>query len=153
MTRTTGQHNQNPAVSECIDNCLDCHLTCLNTMSYGIAKGGKYAEGALIDQLSACADICAKRVDALTHAASLHSVTIDACAERCRRCATACDALGDDAQMVRCAQACRRCAQSCDAIAGHQRWNCYDQISQCHGNEFVCMQQMLTRQPYILRRR
>ena len=60
--------------------------------------------------------ICATSADAMLRGTSVHNVICGACAEICRQCADACDAMNDP-EMARCAEACRRCAESCSTMA------------------------------------
>ena len=116
MTHHTAEH-RSPAMNACIDNCSQCHATCLETINYCLGMGGKHAEAAHIALLATCADICATSANTMLRGAAIHTVICGTCAEVCRQCATSCDAMSDDAEMKRCADMCRRCADSCAAMA------------------------------------
>lgn len=118
MTHHNAEH-RDPAMNDCIENCTQCHAICLETINYCLSQGGTHAAPEHISLLAACADICATSADTMLRGASVHTVTCSACAEICRQCAAACEAMGDDAQMQRCADICRRCSESCDAMASH----------------------------------
>ncbi|MDM9580491.1 four-helix bundle copper-binding protein [Nostoc sp. GT001] len=107
----------NEQMQQCIQNCLDCHSICLNTVTYCLQKGGHHAEPAHIRLLLDCAEICNTSANFMLRASDLHSRTCGVCAELCQRCADECDGMGDDAQMKACAQMCRRCADSCRQMA------------------------------------
>jgi hypothetical protein len=105
-------------MEQCIQNCLDCHRICLETIAYCLQQGGKHAEAAHIRLLQDCAQICATSADFMIRGSDLHTLTCAACAQICARCATACEQMGNDAQMKACAEVCRRCAESCRQMAG-----------------------------------
>lgn len=117
MTHHTAEHRI-PEMNACIDNCTQCHATCLETINYCLGKGGQHAEAKHIGLLSVCAGICATSADAMLLGSDAHRAICGACADVCRQCATSCEAMGDDSDMKRCADACRRCADSCAAMAG-----------------------------------
>ena len=119
MTHHSAAH-RSPALNDCIDNCTQCHAICLETISYCLGKGGSHATLDHIALLATCADICATSADTMLRGAAVHTVTCGACAEVCRQCAAACEAMGDDPEMKRCTDACRRCAESCAAMAAAQ---------------------------------
>lgn len=116
MSHHTAEH-RDPGMNECIENCTQCHATCLETINYCLGKGGKHADPEHISLMGVCADICATSADAMLRGSPVHAVTCGACAEICRRCAESCESMGDDAEMQRCAQMCRRCADSCASMA------------------------------------
>jgi len=110
--------SQNASMDSCITNCLDCHRVCLETVSHCLAKGGDHAEASHIALLLTCADICQTSANAMLHKASVHNVTCGACAEICRQCAQACEAMASDTVMKTCAETCKRCASTCQEMAG-----------------------------------
>jgi hypothetical protein len=102
----------------CIRNCLDCHRTCLETISHCLKKGGRHAEPAHIGLLIDCAQICITSADFMIRGSDYHKATCGACATLCEACAKDCESMADDAAMKRCAETCRRCAESCRQVAG-----------------------------------
>ena len=108
MTHHSAAHRPQ-AMNECIDNCTQCHAICLETINYCLTKGGVHAAPEHIALLATCADTCATSADAMLRGASVHDVVCGACAEICRQCADACDAMNDP-EMTRCAEVWRRCA-------------------------------------------
>ncbi|HCF26386.1 MAG TPA: ferredoxin [Cyanobacteria bacterium UBA11049] len=100
-------------MQQCIQNCLDCHSICLNTVTYCLQKGGHHAEAAHIRLLTDCAQICGTSADFMLRGSDLHAPICGACAEVCQACADECEKMGDDGQMKACADMCRRCAESC----------------------------------------
>lgn len=100
-------------MQQCIQNCLDCHSICLNTITYCLQKGGMHAEPAHIQLMQDCAEICQTSANFMLRGSDLHTRTCGVCAQVCQRCADDCAKMGDDAQMKACADMCRRCAESC----------------------------------------
>jgi hypothetical protein len=98
---------------QCIQNCLDCHRVCLETVAYCLQKGGKHADPKHLRLLMDCAEICQTSANFMLRGSELHTRTCFACAEVCERCEASCASMGDDATMKACADACRRCAESC----------------------------------------
>lgn len=98
---------------QCIENCLQCHRVCVETLAYCLQKGGKHAEAKHLRLLMDCAEICQTSANFMLRGSELHTRTCFACAEVCERCADACARMGDDATMKACEDMCRRCADSC----------------------------------------
>jgi hypothetical protein len=103
----------NQEMQQCIQNCLDCHSICLNTVTYCLQKGGQHAEANHIRLLMDCAQSCQTSADFMLRSSNFHTQFCGACAQVCEQCAQDCDRMGDDAQMKACADMCRRCAESC----------------------------------------
>ncbi len=110
-------HQKNPAMQECIQNCLDCHRICVETAAHCLQMGGKHAEASHIRLLLDCADICQTSANFMLRGSDLHVRTCAVCAEVCDLCAQSCEQFGDDEQMRACVEVCRRCAESCRAMA------------------------------------
>lgn len=51
-------NHQSQEMQQCIDNCLNCHSLCLQTVGHCLEMGGKHAEAAHILMLLDCAEIC-----------------------------------------------------------------------------------------------
>ncbi len=107
-----------PEMQKCIDNCLDCHSVCTETVNYCLQKGGPHAEPNHIRLLLDCAEICQTSADFMLRGSDLHHETCGVCADVCEQCAADCDHFGDDKVMKACADTCRKCAQSCRQMAG-----------------------------------
>ena len=105
----------------CIQNCQDCYRACLQTLAYCMDQGGRHAQPQLLRLLMDCADICATSAAFMLRRSDLHAHTCAACAEVCRRCGDACEAISDDLRMRALADTCRHCAESCAAMAGGRR--------------------------------
>lgn len=107
-----------PEMRQCIENCLDCHAICLETITHCLRMGGKHAEASHIRLMMDCVQICQTSADFMLRGSDLHGRTCGVCAEVCARCAEDCERLaGDDELMRRCAEMCRRCAESCRKMA------------------------------------
>lgn len=108
----------NSQIQECIQNCLDCHSICLNTVStYCIHQNGMHSEPAHIRLMLDCAEICETSANFMLRGSELHLRSCDFCAEVCDRCAKNCDRFGNDSQMRACSEMCRRCAEGCRQMA------------------------------------
>lgn len=108
-----------PAMQECIDNCLKCSAVCNSTLTHCLQLSGKHVESSHIKTLIACADICALSAQWMIRDISFHSELCRACAEACKACAQSCLAMGDDQTMQECADSCKACAESCAKMAAH----------------------------------
>ena len=118
MTRQQLTWNQvNPDIQRCIDDCLNCHSLCLNTMTYWLQKGSTQVEPAHISLILDCAEICQTCANFLLRASDLYAHVCAICAVVCDRCAQECEKMSDRTQMRACAQICRRCAESCRKMA------------------------------------
>ena len=111
-------HFMNGNMQQCIQNCTECHNSCVATTAHCLEMGGKHTEAAHLKSLLDCAQSCAVSADFMLRGSELHMHVCDLCAEACERCAKSCEQFGDDEQMEACAQACRRCAESCRQMAG-----------------------------------
>lgn len=114
-SHATGKASQN--MQQCIQECLDCHRICLETVSYCLQQGGQHAEARHISTLLSCAEICQTSANFMLLGTELHKFTCGACAEVCEQCAASCEQMANDAQMQACAETCRRCAESCRQMA------------------------------------
>lgn len=109
-------------MQQCIDNCLDCHAICLETIPYCLSTGGDHAEPSHIRLLLDCAEICQTCANFMLRASELHQQVCSVCAEVCEQCADDCDRIDpNDEQMAACAETCRTCAESCRSMAGGRR--------------------------------
>ena len=104
-------------MAKCIDECLACHRTCLETSAYCLSKGGAHVAAEHLTVLLDCAEICRTSANFMLRNSKQHAVTCEACASVWEICAASCETMGNDPQMRRCVEACRRCAQSCRAMA------------------------------------
>lgn len=116
MTPAMHLHQVSQEMQQCIQNCLDCHVICLNTIAYCHKLGGQHAEAAHIALMLDCAEICQTSANFMLRSSALHMRTCGVCAEVCDMCAMVCQRFANDAQMQTCAEICRRCAESCRQI-------------------------------------
>jgi hypothetical protein len=105
------------AMDECIQNCLDCHSICLQTVAHCLSMGGMHADAHHIALLLDCAEICQTSANFMLRGSHLHNLTCGVCAEVCTACAESCEQMADDQQMRACAEQCRRCARTCREMA------------------------------------
>lgn len=112
MPHTNHQHMQ-----RCIDDCVECHAMCLESVPHCLELGGQHAAPPHIKTLLDCAQICQTSADSMIRGSDRHHRTCAVCAEVCQECADDCERLGDDQMMRECADMCRRCAESCRQMA------------------------------------
>lgn len=117
MTSPVQLHQINSEMPQCIQTCLDCHSTCLNTITYCLQQGGQHADSAHIALMLDCAEICQTSANFMLRNSALHMRTCGVCAEVCDMCAMDCQRFANDQQMQACAEMCRRCAASCRQMA------------------------------------
>ena len=110
-------HQMGNEMASCIEDCHDCHRSCLETVAHCLQKGGRHAAPEHIVLLLDCAEVCAAASGFMSRGSHHHAAVCGVCADVCDRCAESCAAMGDDETMQRCAEACRRCAESCRQIA------------------------------------
>ena len=104
-------------MQRCIQECLQCHRSCLEIVTHCLRTGGTHAEAGHIRLLLDCAEICQTSANFMLRGSDLHTHTCGVCAEVCERCARSCEQMGNDEQMQACAEVCRRCAESCRQMA------------------------------------
>ncbi|MTJ49635.1 four-helix bundle copper-binding protein [Dolichospermum sp. UHCC 0259] len=108
----------NQEIQQCIQNCLDCHSICLNTVTtYCVDQGSMHTESDHIRIMLDCAEICQISANFMLRNSNFHVRSCAICAEICDRCADNCNRFGDDFQMKACADMCRCCAESCRQMA------------------------------------
>jgi hypothetical protein len=107
----------NEQMESCIQECLDCHRACVETLAYCLDKGGKHTDSDHLRLLMDCAEICQTSANFMLRGSDLHPMTCEVCAEICAECADSCDSFEDDARMQNCAATCRSCAEMCQTMA------------------------------------
>ncbi len=115
------RRNETPVsedVQKCIQNCMECHDLCEQTLAYCLQMGGPHAEASHLQSLRDCADACAACAESLASGSEGYIQLSSVCAQVCERCAQSCEQFGNDAEMKACAEVCRRCAESCRSMAG-----------------------------------
>lgn len=104
-------------VQHCIQECTECHRSCLEIIQYCLQHGGEHAEPEHIRLLMDCAEICQTSANFMIRNSDLHTIICEACSEVCQQCSEDCDQFTGDNQMKNCAEICRRCAESCQQMA------------------------------------
>jgi hypothetical protein len=105
-------------ITHCIENCLETHRACLQSVTHTLSNGGiRTHEGsALVRALIGCADLCRLHADFMLMGSEYHPLVAGVCAEICERCAEECSHFKDE-KLQACAEACRRSAASCREMA------------------------------------
>ncbi|MCS5712895.1 four-helix bundle copper-binding protein [Candidatus Berkiella aquae] len=113
-------HQVSSEIRSCIDNCLECHTKCTETINHCLKKGNEHSDPKHINILLDCAQICQTSADFMLRTSNLHPKTCDVCAQACKNCAEDCEKIGkDDDLMKECAKICWECAESCKKMAKH----------------------------------
>lgn len=103
------------SMQSCIEDCLHCYRTCLQTaMTHCLEAGGPHTEPEHFRLMMNCAEICRTSAEFMMSKSRLHAAVCAACAEVCRACADSCEQIG---AMDECVQACRSCMDSCRQMA------------------------------------
>lgn len=102
---------------QCIENCIESHRVCLETVDYCLEKGGKHADAEHIRHLYDCAEICKTSADFMVRNSKKHKAVCELCADICESCVDDCEEMGEDAQMTLCADTSRRSMESCREMA------------------------------------
>ena len=109
------QHAMDAEMQQCIQECLNCHATCLReAMNHCLEAGGAHVEPNHFRLMINCAAICQTSADFMLSGSPHHKLTCGVCAQVCAACADSCEEVGG---MDECAQTCRQCAESCQHMA------------------------------------
>ena len=107
-------HQMSTDMQQCIDNCQQCHMICLQTvMNHCLEAGGAHLEPKHTRLMLNCAEICQTSANFMLSNSPVSSAVCQACAIVCNACADSCEQIGE---MSACVEACRRCAASCEAM-------------------------------------
>ena len=93
MRDATPSHHPSQEMLDCIQNCLDCHRACVQTVGYCLEVGGPHSEPAHIRLMLDCAEICQTSANFMMRGSDLQHATCAACAEICRACWEECRAM------------------------------------------------------------
>ncbi|MDB5769665.1 MAG: hypothetical protein JWM42_39 [Burkholderia sp.] len=107
-----------PDMQQCIDECLHCYRTCMQTaLNHCLEMGGPHVEPTHFRLMVNCWEICRTAAEFMMSSSPLHAQICAACATVCDACAESCEQVGG---MDVCVQACRACAQSCHQMGAGQ---------------------------------
>lgn len=102
----------------CIENCLNCHSICQETLTHCLMIGGRHAAFDHQRILADCTQACITCADFMLRLSPSHPQYCGICAEICKACAESCVRLDPDDETMRdCAEQCRRCEMSCRSMA------------------------------------
>ena len=111
-------HHISDEMRACIDKCLECYATCVETKSHCTHMGGKHADPMHLGALADCAMLCETSANFMLRSSLMQPQVCGVCADACDRCADSCERLGGNGEtMRRCAKVCRECAKSCREMA------------------------------------
>jgi len=112
-------HQISADVRRVIDDCVECHSVCTETVSHCLQLGGEHVSAEHIRLLLDCANACQASAESMLLGSEFQRRLCAVCAEICEACAKSCERIaGDDSLMKRCAEICRRCAASCREMGG-----------------------------------
>lgn len=106
----------NQDLQQCVQECTQCHRSCLEAMHYCLLQGGAYADPEHIRLLTDCAEICQTSANFMLRDSDLHMLINEACAEICQQCWESFNHFNKDAQMKQWAADCRRCSETCQQM-------------------------------------
>ena len=107
-------------MQQCIQECQDCHATCVETVAHSLTTGSALAQSHPSAILLDCAEICHISEDSMLRSSPLAQTLCAACAAACDACATECERFAGDPQMKACADRCRKCAAACRKMVSAQ---------------------------------
>jgi hypothetical protein len=106
------------AANDCAAACADCQRSCDSCAEHClklVAEGNKRHQQTLQTCLD-CAEICAAADRIVSRSGPFSDTICRACAEACKRCATACEQFPDDEHMAQCANECGKCQRACESM-------------------------------------
>lgn len=109
---------QDSDISRCINNCIACERTCLETFQYCAEQKGTAFSGKHLSLLQYCVDACQLTTELLIGGSEFSHQACELTLEICHANAIECERYQDDKIFAYCAEICRDCAESCRAIAG-----------------------------------
>ncbi len=115
---TATQHTTNSDYNQCIQDCIDCSRTSLETIAYCLQQGGKHSEHSHIKLLHDCVEICQTTADFMIRKSAYNPQICDICKTICNACADACEQVEPgDQMMLACVQMCRTAANTCNKMS------------------------------------
>ncbi len=109
---------QDSDMTKAINNCFNCHRSCLETLSHILSQKGGRVNNEHISILQMCADVCDLSAKMMIQDSPFHHQSCELCYELCEACAEECEKYADDPVFQRSARNCRQCAESCRGMAG-----------------------------------
>ena len=109
------------AVLRCIEDCLDCAVSCTSCADADLAESDVQEMTRCIRLCLDCADACDATGRIVTRQTEpdirVIRAVVEACSAACLACADECDRHAAHHEHCRvCAEVCRRCKQACDDL-------------------------------------
>jgi hypothetical protein len=99
----------------------ECRETTLASAMHSLERGGDHAKEEHIRWLLDTAEATTVAANFLVRDSEYAGDMLNLCSYICDDCATSCEDLPDDENMVHCAQVCRNCASACrEAVIGEE---------------------------------
>ncbi|MGZ3772512.1 MAG: four-helix bundle copper-binding protein [Pseudobdellovibrionaceae bacterium] len=108
---------QDSDIARCINNCIACARTCLETFQYCVEQKGTAFSGKHLSLLQYCADVCQFSVKLLIGDSQFAIQSCDLTLEICQACVAECERYDEDSVFSHCAEVCKDCIESCRGVA------------------------------------
>ncbi len=109
--------DEKDAVTQCIENCIECHAVCTQSLAYAMESGSENFNVSQMKLLQDCSEICQLSANFMLRDSESHKVSCKACSELCEKTAIMCEKVEDDDMMRVTAEIARECAGSCSEMA------------------------------------
>ena len=109
MQQNSDQTALQGQMEDCIQDCLNCSSTCLDTATQAMEKS---AGIELVRSLLDCSEMSQTAAHFMLRNSPLHGYTCQACGSICTHCADLCFQAG----YSDCGNACQACANSCQQM-------------------------------------
>lgn len=112
-----GLTNVGITMQRCIEECLSCYSSCMETIPHCLGMGGEHSKPDHISLMFECARVCQLSAEMMLLNSPRHMDTCRLCSDVCEQCAESCASMNVDPEMAECEHECRRCAESCRQMA------------------------------------
>ncbi len=99
--------------SQNAQQCMDCSITCLETLSHYLNLEAEKKDPVLVQHLRDCAELCSTTAKFIASGSYYRTELAMVCSEICDACSLDCEQFEADEQMRVCAKACEACATAC----------------------------------------
>ena len=115
---SAAEHATATPMIACAKACGECALACDMCAAYcaTMLAEGKREHLKVMQTCQDCAAICGTAACIMAKNGPFSDLICTACADACKRCGDACEAMKDDAMMKKCAEECRKCETACRAM-------------------------------------
>lgn len=100
-------------ISQNAQQCMNCSITCLETLSYYLGLETEKKDPVLMQHLRDCAEICSTTAKFIAGGSYYRTELAMVCSEVCDACSLDCEQFENDERMKTCARVCEACATAC----------------------------------------